>query len=188
MTQRRLRQIRHADRRLRHRLGSVPGCSACSCRARASSPRWPGCSGVIRFASEAEPPAEIAGDRSSGSPPSWAAPRTISPICPTISRKSRHSRPRSIAETLAHPGRRDLDLWRDRRHGSAIRPGRAVGQALGRNPWPIVIPCHRVTGADGRMGGFSAPGGRATKLRLLEIEGALAPETLPLFGMAAKLG
>ena len=58
---------------------------------------------------------------------------------------------------------------------------RAVGQALGRNPWPIIVPCHRVTGADGRMGGFSAPGGRATKLRLLEIEGALAAETLPLF-------
>ena len=61
---------------------------------------------------------------------------------------------------------------------------RAVGQALGRNPWPIVIPCHRVTGAEGRMGGFSAPGGRATKLKLLEIEGALAPESLPLFGAA----
>jgi methylated-DNA-[protein]-cysteine S-methyltransferase len=58
---------------------------------------------------------------------------------------------------------------------------RAVGQALGRNPWPIVVPCHRVTGADGRMGGFSAPGGRVTKLKLLEIEGALAAESLPLF-------
>jgi methylated-DNA-[protein]-cysteine S-methyltransferase len=62
-----------------------------------------------------------------------------------------------------------------------IGHSRAVGQALGRNPWPIVIPCHRVTGADGRMGGFSAPGGRATKLKLLEIEGALAPDSLPLF-------
>lgn len=60
---------------------------------------------------------------------------------------------------------------------------RAVGQALGRNPWPIVIPCHRVTGADGRIGGFSAPGGRATKLKLLEIEGAFGVETLPLFGV-----
>jgi methylated-DNA-[protein]-cysteine S-methyltransferase len=59
---------------------------------------------------------------------------------------------------------------------------RAVGQALGRNPWPILVPCHRVTGAEGRMGGFSAPGGRRTKLRLLEIEGALAPDSLPLFG------
>jgi len=59
---------------------------------------------------------------------------------------------------------------------------RAVGQALGRNPWPIVVPCHRITAADGRMGGFSAPGGTRTKLKLLEIEGALAAETLPLFG------
>ena len=57
----------------------------------------------------------------------------------------------------------------------------AVGQALGRNPWPIIIPCHRITAAEGRTGGFSAPGGTVTKLRLLEIEGALAPETLPLF-------
>lgn len=62
-----------------------------------------------------------------------------------------------------------------------IRHSRRVGQALGRNPWPIVIPCHRVTGAGGWMGGFSAPGGQRTKLQLLEIEGALAAETLPLF-------
>jgi methylated-DNA-[protein]-cysteine S-methyltransferase len=58
---------------------------------------------------------------------------------------------------------------------------RAVGQALGRNPWPIVVPCHRITAAGGAMGGFSAPGGIATKYKLLEIEGALAPEALPLF-------
>lgn len=63
---------------------------------------------------------------------------------------------------------------------------RAVGQALGRNPWPIVIPCHRITAAEGRMGGFSAPGGTATKLKLLEIEGALAAETLPLFGAPVR--
>jgi len=48
---------------------------------------------------------------------------------------------------------------------------RAVGQALGQNPWPIVVPCHRVLAADGRMGGFSAPGGVSTKRRMLEIEG-----------------
>ena len=63
----------------------------------------------------------------------------------------------------------------------------AVGQALGRNPWPIVIPCHRILAADGRTGGFSAPGGAATKLRLLEIEGALAPESLPLFASHRRL-
>ena len=62
-----------------------------------------------------------------------------------------------------------------------VRDSRRVGQALGRNPWPIVVPCHRVTGAGGWMGGFSAPGGRVTKLRLLELEGTLAAESLPLF-------
>jgi len=65
------------------------------------------------------------------------------------------------------------------------RQARAVGQALGRNPWPIVVPCHRVTAADGRTGGFSAPGGASTKLRLLEIEGALAVESLPLFASSS---
>jgi methylated-DNA-[protein]-cysteine S-methyltransferase len=59
---------------------------------------------------------------------------------------------------------------------------RAVGEAMGKNPFPIVVPCHRVLAAGGKTGGFSAPGGTATKLRILEIEGALAPETLPLFG------
>ena len=67
-----------------------------------------------------------------------------------------------------------------------VRDSRRVGQALGRNPWPIVIPCHRVTGAGGWMGGFSAPGGRATKLKLLELEGALAADTLPLFAPPAR--
>jgi methylated-DNA-[protein]-cysteine S-methyltransferase len=49
---------------------------------------------------------------------------------------------------------------------------RAVGRALGRNPIPIIIPCHRVLAANGRSGGFSAPGGVSTKLRLLDIERA----------------
>ena len=51
---------------------------------------------------------------------------------------------------------------------------RAVGQALGRNPFAIVVPCHRVLAADGRIGGFSANGGIATKLRMLSIEAARA--------------
>jgi methylated-DNA-[protein]-cysteine S-methyltransferase len=50
---------------------------------------------------------------------------------------------------------------------------RAVGQALGANPFPILVPCHRVLAAGGRSGGFSAPGGTRTKLRLLEIERAV---------------
>jgi methylated-DNA-[protein]-cysteine S-methyltransferase len=48
----------------------------------------------------------------------------------------------------------------------------AVGQAMGHNRFPIIVPCHRVVGADGGNGGFSAPGGVDTKLRLLAIEGA----------------
>jgi methylated-DNA-[protein]-cysteine S-methyltransferase len=59
---------------------------------------------------------------------------------------------------------------------------RAVGAALGANPFPIIIPCHRVTAAGGKMGGFSAPGGADTKRKLLDIEGAFAAEKLPLFG------
>jgi len=51
----------------------------------------------------------------------------------------------------------------------------AVGQALGRNPFPIVVPCHRVLAAGGRMGGFSARGGVPTKRRMLAIEGVGAP-------------
>ena len=49
---------------------------------------------------------------------------------------------------------------------------RAVGQALGHNPFAPVVPCHRVLAAGGRSGGFSAEGGASTKLRMLEIERA----------------
>jgi methylated-DNA-[protein]-cysteine S-methyltransferase len=49
---------------------------------------------------------------------------------------------------------------------------RDVGQAMGHNPFPIIVPCHRVLAAGGKPGGFSAPGGVDTKLRMLQIEGA----------------
>ena len=49
---------------------------------------------------------------------------------------------------------------------------RAVGQALGRNPVPLIIPCHRVLASGNRPGGFSAHGGPATKMKMLTIEGA----------------
>ncbi len=57
---------------------------------------------------------------------------------------------------------------------------RRVGQALGRNPFPIIVPCHRIVGASGEMTGFSAPGGAESKRRLLKIEGALAPDLFDL--------
>lgn len=62
--------------------------------------------------------------------------------------------------------------------GSAARD---VGEAMGKNPFPIIVPCHRVVAAGGRLGGFSAAGGVTTKLRLLNIEGALVGEAPTLF-------
>jgi methylated-DNA-[protein]-cysteine S-methyltransferase len=52
---------------------------------------------------------------------------------------------------------------------------RAVGQALGRNPFAIIVPCHRIVGASGKLVGFTAHGGVTTKQRLLEIEGGAKP-------------
>ena len=56
---------------------------------------------------------------------------------------------------------------------AAGRPGKAreTGEALGRNPVPLIVPCHRIHAAGGRIGGFSAPGGSATKEKLLALEG-----------------
>ena len=63
----------------------------------------------------------------------------------------------------------------------AKKLSRDVGQALGRNPCPIVVPCHRVLAAGNKPGGFSANGGVVTKLKMLEIEGAAVNHTPSLF-------
>jgi methylated-DNA-[protein]-cysteine S-methyltransferase len=55
--------------------------------------------------------------------------------------------------------------------GAGPEVARSVGQAMARNPVPLIIPCHRVLAAGGKLGGFSAPGGSATKQRMLELEG-----------------
>lgn len=101
-----------------------------------------------------------------------------------------HGRPRDLAEVAldmsaiepferqVYAAAREIGPGRTLTYGElAARLGdpslaRAVGQALGANPFPIVVPCHRVLAAGGRAGGFSAPGGTQTKLKLLEIEGA----------------
>jgi methylated-DNA-[protein]-cysteine S-methyltransferase len=62
-----------------------------------------------------------------------------------------------------------------------VELSRDVGQALGQNPFPIVVPCHRVLAAGGKPGGFSANGGVKTKLKMLEIEGAYVNHTPSLF-------
>lgn len=61
-----------------------------------------------------------------------------------------------IARTIGHPP----------------AASRAVGSALGANPWPLLIPCHRIVASTGKMTGYSGPGGVATKVRLLALEGA----------------
>ena len=62
-----------------------------------------------------------------------------------------------------------------------VELSRDVGQALGHNPCPIVVPCHRVLAAGGKPGGFSANGGVMTKLKMLAIEGAAVNHTPNLF-------
>ncbi|WP_424992866.1 methylated-DNA--[protein]-cysteine S-methyltransferase [Oceaniradius stylonematis] len=58
---------------------------------------------------------------------------------------------------------------------------RQVGRTLGRNPFPIIVPCHRVLGTGGKLTGFSAAGGIVTKLKMLEIEGAQIGQGAGLF-------
>lgn len=67
-----------------------------------------------------------------------------------------------------------------RRIGAGPEAARDVGQAMGSNPVPVIIPCHRVLAAGNKIGGFSAPGGTATKQRLLALEGvALGDPVIP---------
>ena len=55
--------------------------------------------------------------------------------------------------------------------GAGPQGAQDVGYAMGQNPVPLIIPCHRVLAAGGKVGGFSAPGGSATKIRMRELEG-----------------
>ena len=64
-----------------------------------------------------------------------------------------------------------------------LQLSRAVGQALGQNPIAIIVPCHRVLGADRQPGGFSAGGGVHTKLKILSIERAHIGGTRDLFDL-----
>jgi methylated-DNA-[protein]-cysteine S-methyltransferase len=99
----------------------------------------------------------------------------------------------SAFETAVYAAALDIPCGETRTYGELARAvgqpqaAQAVGIALGRNPVPILVPCHRIVAGGGRSGGFSAPGGVATKFRILEIEGARLPgeaaglfEALPL--------
>lgn len=85
-------------------------------------------------------------------PPQGTFAGKVLRACRTI----RYGRTQSYGELARRIGRPDS--------------ARAVGAAMGRNPIPLVIPCHRVICSDGRMGGFSAPGGLKLKRRMLAME------------------
>jgi methylated-DNA-[protein]-cysteine S-methyltransferase len=64
--------------------------------------------------------------------------------------------------------------------GAGPEMAREVGQAMAKNPVPLIIPCHRVLAAGGKVGGFSAPGGSSSKLRMLQLEGvSIGPAPSP---------
>ena len=88
---------------------------------------------------------------------------------------------RIYAVVRAIPPGRTLTYGEVARAVGEPRGAQAVGQAMGRNPIPILMPCHRVVAADGRLGGFTAPGGVATKRRILDLEGVTSTDSLPLF-------
>ncbi len=85
---------------------------------------------------------------------------------------------------------RDIPAGSTRTYGEVARSmdrtdyegARDVGAALAKNPFPIIVPCHRVLAANGALHGFSAPGGLATKRRMLELEGAPGYGQRVLFG------
>lgn len=77
-----------------------------------------------------------------------------------------------VATLAVKPGHTDTYGGIAEAIGQPASASRAVGAALGANPWPLLIPCHRILAAGGKMTGFSGPGGVATKARLLALEGA----------------
>ena len=83
---------------------------------------------------------------------------------------------------------RDIPAGTTRSYGEVARAigrpdgARDVGAALARNPFPIIVPCHRVVAANGALTGFSAPGGLETKRRMLQLEGAPGYGQQVLFG------
>ena len=79
---------------------------------------------------------------------------------------------------------RDIPPGETRSYGDIARTvrssPRAVGGACGRNPLPIIVPCHRIVAAGGALGGYSGPGGLQTKQFLLKLEGACEADGVPL--------
>ena len=160
--------------------GASAGWSASSCRRRPRPGRGRACGGAFRPR-----------PRRHRRPPCSARSRA-SCSCSRV-RRSTSPPSRSTWLTCRRSDRRVYEVARTIPPGATLSYGdiaarlgapgeaRAVGQALGQNPFPLVVPCHRVLGAGGKVGGFSANGGIATKLRLLSIEGARTSSAPTLF-------
>ena len=76
------------------------------------------------------------------------------------------------AALTVKPGETQSYGWLARKIGRDHSASRAIGSALGRNPWLLLVPCHRFLSASGKLTGFSGPGGIETKQRLLSLEHA----------------
>jgi methylated-DNA-[protein]-cysteine S-methyltransferase len=105
-------------------------------------------------------------------------PRDLSPIVLDLERVSPFHR-RVYQTARGIPPGETLSYGEVAARLGAPGAARAVGQALGRNPFPVIVPCHRVLAAGGRMGGFTAPGGISVKLRMLRIEAHAADPQAP---------
>jgi methylated-DNA-[protein]-cysteine S-methyltransferase len=88
---------------------------------------------------------------------------------------------RVLEMTLALPPGRTLTYGDIAKRLGDVSLSRAVGQALGNNPFAPVVPCHRVLGAGGKLTGFSAQGGVSTKQRMLLMENARLGDEPDLF-------
>ena len=151
--------------------------------------QWPGASaegarsGLLRrfaHAVEAEPPVEVAAAIEGVIALLRGERRDLKEVRLDMARApDLHRRVWEIA--------RDIPPGETRTYGEIARQlgdpmlAREVGQALGANPFPIIVPCHRVLAAGGKIGGFSAPGGIDSKRRVLGIESALARREPDLF-------
>ena len=86
------------------------------------------------------------------------------PLAPSLT-----PRGQALREAIIAVGYGRTASYGDLARAAASSP-RAVGQACARNPYPIVVPCHRILGTGGALGAYSAGDGRMTKIRLLELE------------------
>ena len=174
------------DRPLRHRLGSGAASSACSCPRRRGARRARGCGGVSPRRGAAPPPA-VRSAVDAIVALLRGEPSDLSAVALDMERVPPFHRRVYEAARAIPPGA--TLTYGEIAARSARRARRArSGRRSARNPFAIVVPCHRVLAAGGKLGGFSASGGVATKLRLLAIEGARASDQPALFDDEPELG